>query len=341
MQRRFLLQGAALAQLLLLLLLLLLCCTTNNAHVARSGPRPAAANAKRANLWLSTADCCGHPSCGDLFDAAYGRAHGLENSYFESLRPWAATLDAILIDCGHRLSAAGALTLPNSTQQQRLSRATAEFAALNISVIPMVFADYAHADLGLDALSNSRGVADAFIATAVREARTHNYAGWNIDWEPCTGNTRARECGSLSAAHKWPRIPGILKQLAEAMAGHSTPGATAAPTVSAAGYACDVTAAPPTFSHCPYGNATIMNATDFRGSRLVLQTMGTYDEHPSEFDSFLAAGLANPGTENLGVGLNTAPNSAPHSIPRAEIQRRFRVRSLVFCCSTRSSAALI
>ena len=328
MQRRFLIQGAALVQLLLLWL-----CTTNNAHEARRTPaRPTAAqNAKRANLWLSTADCCGHPSCGDLFDVAYGRSHGLETSYFESLRPWAATLDAILIDCGHRLSAAGALTLPNSTQQQRLSRATVEFAALNISIIPMVFADYDHADLGLDALSNFRGVADAFISTAAHEARTHNYAGWNIDWEPCTGKTRARECGSLSAAHKWPQIPGILKQLAEAMPRHSTPSGKAAPTVSAAGYACDATATPPTFSHCPYGNATIMNATDFRGSRLVLQTMGTYDEHPSGFDSFLVAGLANPGIENLGVGLNTAPNSAPHSIPRAEIQRRFQVRSVLFC----------
>lgn len=68
-----------------------------------------------------------------------------------------------------------------------------------------------------------------------------------------------------------------------------------------------------------------MNATDFRGSRLLLQTMGTYDVHPDGFDSFLNAGLANPGTANLGIGLNTAPNSPPHSISAAEIERRFQV----------------
>ncbi len=320
-QTRVLVQGAALsiAQQILLLLVGQGCLHTTSSLRLDSAPvdRPT----KRASLWLSTADCCGHPSCGDLFDVTYGRSHGLETSYFESLRPWAEALDYIMIDCGHRLSAAGVLVLPNSTQQQRLDRATREFAALNITIVPSVFADYNHADLGLDALSDSPGVADAFIATAVHEAIAHNYSGWSMDWEPCTGKTRARECGNLSAAQKWPRIPAILQQLANAM--------PSGRTISAAGYACDVTSTPPTFSHCPYGNASIMNATDFRGSRLLLQTMGTYDAHPAGFDSFLAAGLANPGAANLGVGLNTAPNSPPHSIPASEIQRRFQVYTVI------------
>ena len=68
----------------------------------------------------------------------------------------------------------------------RLDRTTAAFADLNISVMPMIFADYAHADLGLDALSSPSAQA-AFIAAAVHEATAHGYAGWNIDWEPCTG----------------------------------------------------------------------------------------------------------------------------------------------------------
>lgn len=315
-----LVQGAALSfgqQILLLLLVGQACLRTTSS--LDSAP-PVDPPTKRASLWLSTADCCGHPSCGDLFDVTYGRSHGLDTSYFESLRPWAETLDYVMIDCGHRLSAAGVLMLPNSTQQQRLDRATREFAALNITIVPSVFADYDRADLALDALSDSPSVADAFIAAAVHEATVHNYSGWSMDWEPCTGKTRARECGNLSAAQKWPRIPAILQQLAIAM--------PSGRTISAAGYACDVTSTPPTFSHCPYGNASVMNATDFRGGHLLLQTMGTYDAHPAGFDSFLTAGLANPGTANLGVGLNTAPNSPPHSIPASEIQRRFQVNEL-------------
>ena len=187
---------------------------------------------KRANLWLSTADCCGHPGCGDLFDVPYGRSQGLETSYFEALRPWASTLDALLIDCGHRLTTSGALQLPNSTQMQRLRRTKDAFQALNVSVIPMIFADYDRADLGLDALSNSSSVSAAFIAAAVRDATANGWGGFNIDWEPCTGKTKARECGALGPAQKWPRIPAILGQLHDAMARavgpRDSPGGSAA-----------------------------------------------------------------------------------------------------------------
>jgi hypothetical protein len=67
-----------------------------------------------------------------------------------------------------------------------------------------------------------------------------------------------------------------------------------------------------------------MNATDFRSTPLSLQSMGTYSSWPADFDEFMTAGIANPGVANFGVGLNTAPNKAPHMIPRAEIQRRFK-----------------
>jgi hypothetical protein len=283
---------------------------------------------KRANLWLSTADCCGHPGCGDLFDVPYGRSQGLETSYFEALRPWASTLDALLIDCGHRLTTSGALQLPNSTQMQRLRRTKDAFQALNVSVIPMIFADYDRADLGLDALSNWSSVSAAFIAAAVRDATANGWGGFNIDWEPCTGKTKARECGALGPAQKWPRIPAILGQLHDAMAravapGTRNPDGALFPRISAAGYACDETTTAPTFSHCPYGNVSLMNASDFRGTHLVLQTMGTYAAGATDFDRFLTSGLASPGVASLGVGLNTAPNQAPHEVPRQEIKRRF------------------
>jgi hypothetical protein len=307
--------------MILLLLPLLLCILVSLAWSVE-------APAKRANLWLSTADCCGHPSCGDLFDAEYGRSHGLNTSYFEALRPWASTLDALLIDCGHRLTTSGALQLPNATQMRRLRRARAAFAALNVSVIPMIFADYDRADLGLDALSRSGSTRAAFIAAAARDATANGWGGFNIDWEPCTGTTKSRECGTLSPARKWPHIPAVLGQLHNAMAraapGARNPDGTRYPRVSAAGYACDRTQTAPTFSHCPYGNASLMNASDFRGTPLVLQTMGTYTTWAPSFDQFLEAGLASPGVASLGVGLNTAPNKAPHAIPRAEIERRFR-----------------
>ena len=260
--------------------------------------------AKSANLWLSTAHCCGEPGCGDLFDTAYGLSHGLNGSYFDVLRPWAASLDGLLIDCGHRLSTTGTLTLPNATQQRRLSRTVSEFAELNISVMPMIFADYDRADLGLDALSNSASVQAAFIAATVHDTTTHGYAGWNIDWEPCTGKTKARECGVLSPARKWPLIPEILGQLHDAIAhaapGTRTPDGRPFPSISAAGYACDRTEKAPTFSHCPYGNVSLLNATDFRNTPLSLQSMGTYSSWPASFDLFLAAGVANPGVANFG-----------------------------------------
>jgi hypothetical protein len=241
--------GPAAAQILLRAAAVLLLLPSGAATTPRK------ALGKRANLWLSTADCCGHPGCGDLFDDSYGRSHGFNTSYFEALRPWAASLDGLLIDCGHRLSPTGTLTLPNSTQQRRLDRTTAAFAALNVSVMPMIFADYDHADLGLDALSGSPAVRAAFIATATREAAAHGYAGWNIDWEPCTGASHARECGNLSQGQKWPHIPGILNQLHQAMAqsapGTHNPDGSDYPQIGAAGYACDVTTQGPNFSHCP------------------------------------------------------------------------------------------
>lgn len=57
-------------------------------------------SAKRGYLWLSTERCCNVDPCADLFSEAVGRSAGLNGSYFQELRPWAASITGLFINCG-------------------------------------------------------------------------------------------------------------------------------------------------------------------------------------------------------------------------------------------------
>ena len=196
---------------------------------------------KRGYIWLSTERCCDIDPCGDLFDNAYGRAAGLNTSYFETLKPWAASITGLFINCGHTLDTDGKLLLPNKTQTQRLAAAVTGFGKLNITVLPMILTHYDTAGQSLSALASSSQAQQAFIKALVADTTAHTYGGYNIDWEPCTGKTAARECGARTPAAKWPQMPGIVLRLRAALA--ASPRAAGDPNwpvVSAAGYACDV-----------------------------------------------------------------------------------------------------